>query len=116
MPLVFNCTAGKDRTGVAAALVLGALGVPRKTIDADYALSNLAVEGLVTMSAGHTQHSQAGAPMDEGYAPLLRPKTDYQDSAFKAFDRRSGGMDGYLEFALGLSASDIERLRDALLE
>jgi protein-tyrosine phosphatase len=36
IPLAFNCSAGKDRTGVAAALVLSALGVPRETVVADY--------------------------------------------------------------------------------
>ena len=40
VPLAFNCTAGKDRAGVAAALILSALGVPRETVFADYELSN----------------------------------------------------------------------------
>jgi len=39
-PLAFNCAAGKDRTGVAAALLLTALGVPRETVIADYLLTN----------------------------------------------------------------------------
>jgi protein-tyrosine phosphatase len=42
-PLAFNCTAGKDRTGLAAALVLSALGVDRATVVADYALSETIV-------------------------------------------------------------------------
>ena len=40
VPLAFHCTAGKDRTGVAAALLLTALGVPRTTVVEDYLLSN----------------------------------------------------------------------------
>ena len=40
VPLAFNCTAGKDRTGVAAALILTALDVPRETVIADYLLTN----------------------------------------------------------------------------
>jgi protein-tyrosine phosphatase len=39
-PVVFHCTAGKDRTGIAAALVLLALGVPRRLVTQDYLLSN----------------------------------------------------------------------------
>ena len=39
-PLVFHCTAGKDRTGVCAALILLAAGVPESTVIADHALSN----------------------------------------------------------------------------
>lgn len=43
-PLLFHCTAGKDRTGVAAALILLALGVPRNVIEADYMRTNLCCE------------------------------------------------------------------------
>ena len=39
-PLVIHCTAGKDRTGFACALILHALGVPEKTISEDYLLTN----------------------------------------------------------------------------
>src|SRR3546814_7502585 len=45
LPMVINCTAGKDRTGVAAALVLTALDVPRDIIIADYALSGELLAG-----------------------------------------------------------------------
>ena len=44
VPLAFNCSAGKDRTGLGAALILDALGVPRATILADYALSDRIVD------------------------------------------------------------------------
>jgi protein-tyrosine phosphatase len=40
-PLAFNCSAGKDRTGLAAALILSLLGVPRETVIADYALTQV---------------------------------------------------------------------------
>lgn len=46
-PLVFHCSAGKDRTGVTAALLLGLLGVDDATIAADYALTAPAMEALV---------------------------------------------------------------------
>lgn len=39
-PLLFHCTAGKDRTGICAALILSVLGVPEETIIADHAVSN----------------------------------------------------------------------------
>jgi protein-tyrosine phosphatase len=44
LPLLFNCSAGKDRTGLAAALVLTALGVPYDLIVEDYELSNVAFD------------------------------------------------------------------------
>ena len=44
IPLAFNCSAGKDRAGISAALLLSALGVPRATVVADYALSEQLVD------------------------------------------------------------------------
>ncbi|MEM7799025.1 MAG: tyrosine-protein phosphatase, partial [Chloroflexota bacterium] len=46
LPILFHCTAGKDRAGITAALLLGLLDVPKETIIADYSLSNHAFEGL----------------------------------------------------------------------
>ncbi len=45
-PLFFHCTAGKDRTGICAALILSALNIPRATILADYLLSNPCIRGV----------------------------------------------------------------------
>ncbi len=47
LPAMFHCSAGKDRTGVLAALLLGALGVPDETIVADYSLSRDAMERML---------------------------------------------------------------------
>ena len=44
---MFHCSAGKDRTGVLAAVLLGLLGVPDETIVADYALSAAAMQQLI---------------------------------------------------------------------
>jgi protein-tyrosine phosphatase len=46
-PAMFHCSAGKDRTGILAALVLGLVGVPDETIVADYALSAAAMHQLI---------------------------------------------------------------------
>jgi protein-tyrosine phosphatase len=72
-PLVFHCTAGKDRTGVAAALVLLALGVPRETVMADYLLTN------------------------EVFKPPWKPREDIDPAVLRAL---WGVQPGYLEAAL----------------
>lgn len=51
VPAVFHCTAGKDRTGLLAALVLGAVGVDRATIVSDYALTAAAMEHVLARLA-----------------------------------------------------------------
>ncbi len=52
VPLAFNCSAGKDRTGVAAALLLTALGVPRETVVQDYLLTNEYLDSGKLLKAG----------------------------------------------------------------
>jgi hypothetical protein len=70
-PMVFHCTAGKDRTGVAAALILLALGVPRDVVLQDYLLTN--------KHYCHPPLPQSETPIDvlqvlwRVYVPLARP-------------------------------------------
>ncbi len=105
-PLAFHCTAGKDRTGVAAALLLTALGVPRATIVEDYLLSN--------------QHMAPMAAKPTGFWAKLSPEAArtfagvdrrYIDAVFAVTDRHPGGTMGYLKDELGLGAPEIAKLR-----
>jgi protein-tyrosine phosphatase len=59
LPAVFHCAAGKDRTGLLAALVLAALGVDDETIAADYALSAAAMERTRTWARLHSPETLA---------------------------------------------------------
>jgi protein tyrosine/serine phosphatase len=64
-PLVYHCFAGKDRTGVLTALVLGLLGVADQDIAADYALSTLAMQHLLEWlqeQYGDSSELQSSAP------------------------------------------------------
>lgn len=118
VPLAFNCTAGKDRTGVAAALLLSALGVPRDVIVEDYALSEKIVDfqkELVTKGEDGALGFLASLP-PETVAPLLRTDPDYIIATFTALDSKYGSVEGYLRTALGLSGDDLQQLRDSLLE
>jgi len=116
VPLLFNCAAGKDRTGVGAALILHALGVPRETIVEDYLLTNLhadfsqLMEGHQSLSARLTQR----AP--EIVAPLFAADADYLAAAFEAMEQDFGGVDGYLAEALDVDADARNRLRALLVE
>jgi Tyrosine phosphatase family len=60
VPLLFNCTAGKDRTGVAAALILQALGVSRGTIERAYSFTELAIEKLVKILLSDARYAPLG--------------------------------------------------------
>jgi protein-tyrosine phosphatase len=86
VPLLFHCTAGKDRTGFAAALFLSSLGVDRETVMYDYLLSAKYVK-------------KKYAPIVERYPslePALTVKREYLQAAFDVIDHEFGGMDNYL--------------------
>jgi protein-tyrosine phosphatase len=112
-PLAFNCSAGKDRTGVAAALLLTALGVPRETVIGDYLLTNIYLDGRKLMA----QNALAGpaSPMagmpPEVMKAMLAADRRYIEAALAVLDKHSGGANGWLRDNLGLSAVDLAKLR-----
>jgi protein-tyrosine phosphatase len=100
-PLVFHCTAGKDRTGFAAALVLSALGVQRDVIMNDYLLTNDLYRAPAMV---------AGSAPPEVRAAVRRVQADYLQSSLDVVDADFGGMQNYLEKGLGLDAAQRQRL------
>lgn len=107
-PLAFHCTAGKDRTGVAAALVLSALGVPRAQVLEDYLLTNQ----YYRVPADE----QGPAIPPDAAAALWAAKAEYLDAAFDTVEREFGGLPVYLERQLRLGAMQRDVLRRRYLE
>jgi len=106
-PVVFHCTAGKDRTGFAAALLLSALGVDHDTIMQDYLLTN---------------QLYRRNPLAEGAGPahvmevLWQVQPAFLQGAFDVIERDYGGLSGYLAGSVGLDSEACRQLRHALLE
>ena len=100
-PLVFHCTAGKDRTGIAAALLLLALGVPRDEVMRDYLLTNEVY-----------RHPHVASPRlsAEALAVLWSVRPEYLTAALTAIEAAPGGLEGYLTHRMGLTPA----VRDAL--
>ena len=105
-PLLFHCTAGKDRTGWAAALILSALGVPRGVVLQDYLLTNLLYQHLPVSSE---------LPAD-ALAVLWRVQEPFLDAAMQAVDADHGGMQRYLEQRMGLSPAAMDTLAARYLQ
>ncbi len=105
-PLVFHCTAGKDRTGFAAALILLALGVPRDVVMQDYLLTN----DLYRMPVPKTSH----APQ-EVLNVLWRVQEAFLDAALQAVDQDYGGVETYLVDELGVGQQERARLKELYL-
>ena len=106
-PLLFHCSAGKDRTGFAAAMLLTALGVPWPTVVADFEATN-------RLWRRDTVPSEDLPP--EIRDALLRAEPGLLAAAFEAARQRHGGIDAYLAEALGLDADRRAHLQDLLLE
>jgi protein-tyrosine phosphatase len=105
-PLVFHCTAGKDRTGFAAALILRSLGVPQEVVLEDYLLTNQLLK--MPEVAG-------GALPDDVRAVLYRVQPDFLAAALDVVDQEHGGMEAYLTHAMGLGAAERVRLASLYL-
>ncbi|MGW8204710.1 tyrosine-protein phosphatase (plasmid) [Sphingomonas bisphenolicum] len=114
IPLLYHCTAGKDRTGWATAIVLTLLGVPRDTVMADYMASNRYLErkNAKTVSA----LAQSGSTIDPtSLMPVLTVRTAYLQAAFDEVEKRHGSFDAYLRNGLGMNDHILNNLRKTYL-
>ena len=106
-PLVFHCTAGKDRTGFAAALILLALGVARDVVVQDYLLTNQLFQ---------QPPSAHGEIPPEALAVLWRVQQGFLDAALHAVDADHGGLETYLARRLRLSRAAQDELARRYLQ
>src|SRR5437899_578243 len=113
LPCVLHCHAGKDRTGVSAALLLELLGVPRELVLDDYELT-----GRYRKRA--QQEGTFQRLLDAGMAPeaaagvLATPRWAMAD-ALRHLDERYGGIDAYVRDIAGVSDAVVDHLRATLL-
>jgi protein-tyrosine phosphatase len=105
LPLLFHCSAGKDRAGFGAALLLRALGVPHDAVIEDYLLTNTHWRGASSL---------IHAP-EEIRKVIAQADPDYLQAAFDAIDESTGSLEAYLAGPLGLDATRREKLRANLL-
>ncbi len=122
VPLLVNCTAGKDRTGVAAALILLALGVPHETVIADYVETNARFGDLRSAhdeapvagaaAAVVTGHASSQAARDAVWAADPR----FLAMALDAVERDHGSVDGYVADHLGIGRDGLTAIRENLTE
>ena len=106
--VLFHCTQGKDRTGIAAMLLLCALGADEQTIREEYFLSNIAMQ-KVFEKMRDSGISEARLLAAEQYL-FVREET--LDVYFETMREEHGGMMGYLRDIVGLRDEDFARLRE----
>ena len=107
---LFHCTAGKDRTGWTAAVLLSIAGVDEATIMSNYLATNdyTAARVAATLAA-------MPASMAEIYAPLLGVEASYLQAGLDEISADYGNMENYLKQGLGLSQETIYVLRGKMV-
>lgn len=110
-PLLFHCSAGKDRTGIAAMLILLALGINDQTALDDYMLTNVYRRAVIEASLeGLSEQEKEMQLSVEGVNRKMGAGT------LQAILQRHGSYDAYFEAEYGLNAVRLAALRDYYLE
>jgi len=121
VPLIVHCAAGKDRTGVAIAVLLASLGVPTQTIVADYLLTNESnFERFIrTRKNTHLGLADSHLPLlslpTDVRAVLLNADADYLQAALEQIAADHGSIEGYLKTSVQLDTQSLQRVREQLL-
>jgi protein-tyrosine phosphatase len=122
MPVVVHCSAGKDRTGFAVAMLHAALGVGADTFMQDYLYTNevgnfeefVARRRSAALGVSDDRHPLFRMPA-EIRRVLFAADADYLRAALEQIDSEFGGLESYLQKAVALSAELRMRMQDALL-
>ena len=111
LPLVFHCSAGKDRTGILTAIVLGILGVTDEDIIEDYTLTAPYMKELIIRWNNDPRTAEALKNVPDY---LLEASPESMTFLLSTLKREYGSVRGYVE-AHGAEVSLINRLKTALL-
>jgi protein-tyrosine phosphatase len=115
LPALVHCTAGKDRTGFAAALVLLVLGVPQETVFEDYLMTNRYRADFQRFVLRWVPLYSFFRTDPDDLLPLLEARREYLQTSFDAIDELHGSLDSYLEEELGVTPRIRATLRAKLL-
>jgi protein-tyrosine phosphatase len=122
-PLLFHCTAGKDRTGVGGAILLTLLGVPWETVKEDYLLSNVyrREQNEKDLKAMRDDLAKKqNVPLEKvdvsSYEAMYYVKPEYIEAARQDVINKYGSMGAFFKKELGVTDDLIKRLRAELLE
>lgn len=115
-PFVVHCTGGKDRAGMASALILLALGVPEDRVMEDFLLTNHFLADVIEQRLLAIRVFSLFRTDPEQVRPLMGVEARYLRAGLDAMRDKRGSIDAFLEADLGLDPIRRERLRTLLLE
>ena len=115
LPILFHCAAGKDRTGVAAALLLDMLGVPREIVVEDYVLTDRFFDRGCELVRSDPSVERLGNVDPAIWAPVMRADPAYLATFFETIEAHHGSAEGFVRDQLGLDDTAVAAIRERLL-
>ncbi len=116
LPVVVHCTAGKDRAGFAAALILRVLGVPMETVYEDYLLTNVYTADKIERTLAMARVASLFQVDGDQLRSIMGAERRFLQAAFEEIDKRYGSFENYRRDALGISDTEQEAFREMALE
>lgn len=113
--ILYHCTYGKDRTGVATMLILSSLGVPKTTIMKNYLASNHYLKKTTAKEYRQMTHYTRNPTVLRNLTRSKAAQPTYLNAAYSTIDRHNGTMKHYLHRQMRLSNHDIRQLRTQYL-
>lgn len=114
--ILWHCSAGKDRAGVGTALLLCALGVPRKTIQEDFLKTNLYLEEEMQHMVRYLETKTiVDSRIMDKVRILYKVKSEYLDTVFQTIEQDYGSVEHFMKKALYLNPKSIETLKNKYL-
>ncbi|MCL1918232.1 MAG: tyrosine-protein phosphatase [Peptococcaceae bacterium] len=110
--ILFHCSAGKDRTGLLAALLLKLCGVSDNDVIQDYALTEVFLAQMLPILK---ENAGMPAQLDKLVDDMLGSDPVHMERLLKHLNAKYNGAQGYLEF-IGVSHDDIESLKNCMIE
>ncbi len=114
--LAFHCTAGKDRTGYGALLILTVLGVPMETIFNDYMITNDVIKDFVAGMVDKARKDGNNDNVLEAITDIQSVHRSYLQHCLDVLNKEYGGIDNYLRNVLKVTDAEVLKLRRIYLE
>ncbi|KAK3985032.1 tyrosine-protein phosphatase [Cladorrhinum sp. PSN332] len=115
-PILFHCTAGRDRTGVVAGIILTLAGASPEVIALDFMLTRIgyepAREQLIAFALKGSSAENTEVP---GFHNLINLSESCWEAFVKAAEVAHGGLEGYVKGTLGFSEEEVSKIRDNLV-
>ena len=115
-PCLINCTAGKDRTGIAIALLLTLVGVSADSTSEEYALTDLGLADLKPMFVERLSKNPALEGNLEGVWRMVSSKKENMQAALEMIESHFGGVEQYMRQNCRLTDVEISQIKKNLLE